>query len=565
MPYQNKWIPAAAAAAHVMQVDGCDRLAAMCQIEAAARDGELRWVRGGSNRWGWDAEVLRADLRKLWASPADKQKTPDQELEGLKDDLREAAAWHTRPLPKPTELRRATELLAGLKESIRKEIELRDQAELPADLLEHKFSEAAEDIDGEVLAWLGQGRLAAYLETPWGLERLPYGAYWVSPDGGATPLAWRALVEGIAASNRRSGSAGTVKFRDSDFDAFTEAYKATRSFGGVNPGACRFLHPVWDLRDVFGWVLDRDPARFGRINSETDWHSAAWAARFYTVLPGKEFDRLADQTLLHALQRGELAGYSGTSRIPREFWIDKTELTLRNCAANFFREEVLALWPDPRTRTSRLPEPIRPLTGSRAFAVCETELRIDRIPAWHIWKNVPQLRVFEAVALSLNIDPKKVRRNPRGWMAGKHLFEEDQEFNDRLFVAEQSVGNIRVLNRIGAHYEGQEPIIQLDSFIRWALGIGWVLPAELVDSTAAPEGELPPAPHERKSEVTDTAQLPPRIGIQRKRDAVKAFVAQRYPDGIPPGTTVKHIVREFVAETHVRVDVRTVMRALGRR
>ena len=116
-----------------------------------------------------------------------------------------------------------------------------------------------------------------------------------------------------------------------------------RSFVVEEPGAARFAHPVWDLRDVVGWVLDRDPGRFGRINSDADWQSAAWAARFYPNMPRTEFDRHADQTLLHALQRGELAGYQGTVPIPRQFWMDKTELTLRYCVAYFYREEVLVL------------------------------------------------------------------------------------------------------------------------------------------------------------------------------------------------------------------------------
>lgn len=425
------------------------------------------------------------------------------------DDLKDAQAWHSRPLPEPSKLRSVTEFLAELKASIRQEIRFRDQERFPADLLEQRIYQAAEDIEGDALAGLGQGRLVAYLDTSQGLERLPNGAYWVHADGSATALARRALVEGIAASNRHAGLVGTVKFSAGDFDVFADAYRAESGHGGTNPGAGRFEHPVWDLRDVFGWVLDRDQTRFGRINSESDWRSAAWAARFYAEMPGRrEFDRLADQTLLHALQRGELTGYRGSSAIPREFWIDKTELTLRHCAANFYCEEVLALWPDPRTLKSRLPPPITPLRGRCAAAVLDCKPPMDRSPPWTIWNNIPELRVFEAVALSLNIDPRKLRRSPHGWMAGKRLFDEDEEFNERLFVAERNLTQIGVVDSARAHYEGHEPIVRLDSFLAWARRIGWALPAELLDTSAVHDSAPSPADHAKHSPAASRDSTP---------------------------------------------------------
>ena len=42
----------------------------MRQIEGAVVDGALLWVRGGSNRRDWDAEVFRTDLLKVWPKHA---------------------------------------------------------------------------------------------------------------------------------------------------------------------------------------------------------------------------------------------------------------------------------------------------------------------------------------------------------------------------------------------------------------------------------------------------------------------------------------------------------------
>ena len=155
-----------------MRIDGCDRRAAMRQIEAAVRDGALHWVMRGSDRWDWDAEVFRADLLKLWPPKPGKQDCSEKTRRAgcigsgsvdntVRDDLKEARDWHTEPLPDAAELHRLTEL----KNSIRQEIQLHEQDRLAADLLEEKFHQAADDIQGTALAWLAQGQLAAYRNT----------------------------------------------------------------------------------------------------------------------------------------------------------------------------------------------------------------------------------------------------------------------------------------------------------------------------------------------------------------------------------------------------------------
>jgi hypothetical protein len=90
MPYARKWIPAVAAVAHVIRADGCDRSAAMRQIESAVREGAFRWAGRGRKRWDWDAEVLQADLVKLWPQPPDEaDSVGDMEAAVLAGDLRE--------------------------------------------------------------------------------------------------------------------------------------------------------------------------------------------------------------------------------------------------------------------------------------------------------------------------------------------------------------------------------------------------------------------------------------------------------------------------------------------
>src|SRR5205814_2703903 len=118
MPSESEWAPGAVAAAHVMRVTGCDKQTAIRQIEVAARDGSLRWLGRGSNRWEWVAEVFRADLFKLWPDPAGE--VPDEGAAGLSSldtslatQIAEAAAWPDQPLPQDAELKRLSELIAG--------------------------------------------------------------------------------------------------------------------------------------------------------------------------------------------------------------------------------------------------------------------------------------------------------------------------------------------------------------------------------------------------------------------------------------------------------------------
>src|SRR4030088_1792547 len=86
----------------------------------------LLWVRGGSNRWGWDAEVFRADLLKVWPKHAADASLPrlfgdataPTEPHMLRKQLEDAVNWHNQPIPERTELRRLTEAVAELREAV---------------------------------------------------------------------------------------------------------------------------------------------------------------------------------------------------------------------------------------------------------------------------------------------------------------------------------------------------------------------------------------------------------------------------------------------------------------
>ncbi len=286
-----------------------------------------------------------------------------------------------------------------------------------------------------------------------------------------------------------------------------------------SPTPHRFDHPVWDLRDVIGWVLDRDPAQFGRIHSTEDAKSAINVALFYTSHLRPERDPNALTTLLHELQLGRLIVHEGKAALPREHWGALTELDLRSAISRglwFWSEDVLRLWPVEAAPVKAVASGISNRKGGQ-----------NRVPNWTIWKHIPDVKAFEAVALSLNIDPKKLGHNPRSWMAGKRLFEEGEEFQERLFAVDRNLKTIGIRNFAGVRYFDEDPMIRLRAFAVWAVSIGWSLPSELVElgngASGAPSSAEAAETEEKSSEPAGAKPEPPLRISETSRPGAKGI------------------------------------------
>jgi len=150
-----------------------------------------------------------------------------------------------------------------------------------------------------------------------------------------------------------------------------------------SPTPHRFDHPIWTIRDVLGWVLDRDPSKFGRLFTEEDTKSALFRVHIYkTTWPRPECDPQVLTTVLHALQRSDLRSYDGTNSVPRDFWTDKTPQYVRDATRFLFRrEDVLALWRDPRARSSQETAPIESPPSPREATIARaTDSTISQQP-----------------------------------------------------------------------------------------------------------------------------------------------------------------------------------------
>ncbi len=101
----------------------------------------------------------------------------------------------------------------------------------------------------------------------------------------------------------------------------------------------------------------------------------------------------------------------------------------------------------------------------------------DRRPDWEFWKYLTRLTILEAVALSLDLDPNKLRyRTPPGMM-GQKVRDESPEFERRLALA---IRNRTQLSRQDDDVsEMEDHGVDQPRFSIVALSWNWTLPAEM--------------------------------------------------------------------------------------
>ena len=77
-------------------------------------------------------------------------------------------------------------------------------------------------------------------------------------------------------------------------------------------------------------------------------------------------------------------------------------------------------------------------------------------------------------------------------MVGKPVFEEGSVFKDRLFLAQQCLGET-LAGPVNwrEYHRGADPEVRLPVFVRWAVSIHWKIPAELLELPALGEAIEP--------------------------------------------------------------------------
>lgn len=133
---------------------------------------------------------------------------------------------------------------------------------------------------------------------------------------------------------------------------------------------------------------------------------------------------------------------------------------------------------------------------------------------------MPEVKEWEAVALSLNIEPDNIRLDSSAWMGASHPFSESEEFNDRLTILKKHASNRThfptpcILNM--ANWYMRE--VRLDEFAAWCAHVGFAIPPELsalakAATQAPPMVEAAPA-----AKVNDTKPAPVTQVNKLRRD-----------------------------------------------
>ncbi len=102
---------------------------------------------------------------------------------------------------------------------------------------------------------------------------------------------------------------------------------------------------------------------------------------------------------------------------------------------------------------------------------------------WEKWQFIPEVILWEAVALSLDIEPEYLdAKDPK---ISRHKqaiqYEEEKEFNDRYFIAESNMGKNKALLPLSVIPRGHRHGISLVDFSAWAQSLNWEIPQELAN------------------------------------------------------------------------------------
>ena len=147
--------------------------------------------------------------------------------------------------------------------------------------------------------------------------------------------------------------------------------------------------------------------------------------------------------------------------------------------------------PAPKVTISKAPPPITPIRASYTPKPSDN----DRPPRWSKWKLMPEVKLWEAIALSLNIEPKEIKLDSDAYGYEVLPFDEGEEFNDRLTVLSKHSSNRTyfptacTLN-FATWYQSEK---RLDEFAAWCIQIGFDIPEQLATlANNKPQAESAP-------------------------------------------------------------------------
>lgn len=109
-------------------------------------------------------------------------------------------------------------------------------------------------------------------------------------------------------------------------------------------------------------------------------------------------------------------------------------------------------------KVSQAPAPISPLRGGSGATVTPTWTKAD----WNHWQQMPHCKIWDIVALSLDLEPSNAKQSVRTW---------PQEYENRMQITEAHIksGKLKLSN-------ADNQSIDIEIYGKWALSLGWNIP-----------------------------------------------------------------------------------------
>jgi hypothetical protein len=160
-------------------------------------------------------------------------------------------------------------------------------------------------------------------------------------------------------------------------------------------------------------------------------------------------------------------------------------------------------------------------------------------PNWPKWKHVPHVRLWEGVALSLDVEPGQVEANAYALIEGQLYARDWEEFRNRLFVATRNLHRaLKAKGPNGDHPE--ECMVSRSEFAAWVISVEWKIPDEFASLA---ESQRTPTQRDDKREV-------PELTTRERQTAYKLILGMAlggygYDPKAKRSTTVTEIVADL--------------------
>lgn len=197
--------------------------------------------------------------------------------------------------------------------------------------------------------------------------------------------------------------------------------------------------------------------------------------------------------------------------------------------------------PKEKKQVSKAPAPFKGVsTSRRSVTVIKWRTTAEK-PNWKEWKYTPQVRVWEACSLSLDIEPNSIKKHQLSWMTGPGI---DQLFEDESFQSEDEKKEFKsrqriLLNNLNSkenplwfspnHNRPNLGEVSLPEFASWCPSVEWPIPKELAALAKKPDA-APATKEENKLTPSTPIKSEERQEIKgvEKKEIINAFRGIHY-------------------------------------